>query len=62
MNKYQRKNRPNTDELVVPFGAEDGLEPLYDDCPICQELKRDLEVRKVRRPIVNNKEAVPLGR
>ncbi len=41
-NKYQRND--GFFEVVVPFGnPQAGADALFDDCPICQELRRQIE-------------------
>lgn len=43
---FQRKE--NTYEVIVPFGGADAPDDgLFDDCPICQQLKKDLEEGKL---------------
>ena len=57
----QDKNR-NLYEVIVPFGtghndmAEDGL---FDDCPLCQQMRKDIEagiVRKASTPTPKEKD------
>ena len=52
MKKNKKKEKRITVERVVPFGsgafevAEDGL---FDDCPLCQELRKSMKAGTVTR-------------
>lgn len=42
MNSFKRKQTENTYEVIVPLDGQEGVTALYDDCPICQELKQQM--------------------
>ena len=45
MKTFKRAGTQNLFEVVVPFGdgiAGFGRDELFDDCPVCQELKKQL--------------------
>ena len=49
MKKYQRKLvDQEVFEFVIPIGGTEAVEALYDDCLICQELKREMAAGRVR--------------
>ncbi len=45
MNKFKINGQENLYEIIVPFGGEAGGpgDSLFDDCPLCQELKRQMD-------------------
>jgi hypothetical protein len=42
MKKYKTNAKENLYEVIVPLGPGSGDDGLFDDCPICQELKRQM--------------------
>ncbi len=45
MKKYKNKQNTGLDEISLPFdsGGSSNEGELFDDCPLCQELKRKIE-------------------
>ena len=48
MNKYQTDPKKTLYEVVVPLTDEAGKDGLFDDCPLCQEMRREIELGTVR--------------
>ncbi len=51
---FQRLDQKSIYETVVPFDSE--KEDLFDDCPLCQKLKKQLESGEVEEVSLEERE------
>ena len=45
--KRTKTEKSEWGEIVLPFGEDSPVGELFDDCPICQELKRKMEAGEI---------------
>ena len=43
MKKYKIDPETELTEIVIPFGEGASSDGLFDDCPLCQKLKKEME-------------------